>query len=177
MKNLAITIDRAAAFFAVLGELIAAMAVVCMFVHILTEIFMRAVLSTSTFVLDEFVGYMVAAMIFCAAGGTLRAKSHLRVGLLLDRLDFKARCVAESLALLVLLAIALFIARFYFVSAERAWMRGTVSQTIAAVPLWIPFSLVIFGGINLALQAIARLSLIVSGQIEPKDLLETAQDV
>lgn len=176
MARLAIWLDRFAAAVATIGEFLAVAAVVGMFAHISLEIILRAVFSTSTFVLDEFVGYMVAAMIFCAAGSCLRAKSHLRVGLLLDRLGFWARNVAEGLALVGLIFAALLLTEHYFAAATRAWSRATVSQTVAQVPLWIPFAMIVLGSANLALQGIARLALVVTGQLRPDDFLEVAHD-
>ncbi|MCF3934806.1 TRAP transporter small permease [Acuticoccus sp. M5D2P5] len=176
MKGLAFGLDRIAALGAVLGEILAAIAVVGMFAHIVLEIVMRAVFATSTFVLDEFVGYMVAALIFGAAGGCLRSKTHLRVGLLLDRLGFRARAVAECFALLALIFVAVLLTQYYFAAADRAWTRGTVSQTVAEVPLWIPLGMAMLGAGNLVLQGVARLGLILTGQLQAHDFAEEMHD-
>ncbi|WP_108659973.1 TRAP transporter small permease subunit [Acuticoccus kandeliae] len=176
MKRFASSFDRVAAIGAVVGELLAGAAVVWMFVHIVVEIVMRAVFATSTFVLDEFVGYMVATLIFGAAGGCLRAKAHLRVGLLLDRLGPRARAVAEAFALLALLFVSILITQYYFAAAERAWSRGTVSQTVAEVPLWIPLGMATLGAANLVLQGLSRLGLILTGQLGAADFAEEMHD-
>ena len=49
----------------------AMLAIVLMAGHILLEIILRAFWSTSTFVMDEFVGYEVAAMTFLGLGAAL----------------------------------------------------------------------------------------------------------
>lgn len=177
MKTPILWLDRLAAFVAGLGEALAALAVVGMFIHISLEIMMRFFFSTSTFVLDEFVGYMVATLIFSAAANCLRTGSHLRVGMIIDRLGITGRRVAEAAALLLLLFVAILLTRYYAAAALRAWDRGTVSQTIAQVPLWLPLSVIAFCVANLALQGFSRLAMLATGEFRPEEMIEGPGDV
>ncbi|OAB55518.1 hypothetical protein AY600_07390 [Phormidium willei BDU 130791] len=63
--------DRAAR----LGAAAAALLLVYMVGHIVLEILLRGLWSTSTFVLDEFIGFAVAASAFLGLAEALRSAS------------------------------------------------------------------------------------------------------
>lgn len=168
--------DRFAAALSWLSGVVAAAAVLGMLFHIGLEIVLRAVFVTSTFVLDEFVGYMVASMTFLGLAPTFRAHGHLRVTLLLDMLGPRARRLAEVVTLLCLVALATFIAWYFARAGLRLWRNGTVSQTVAEVPLWIPMSIVAIGCANLAIQVASQLALMMSGGRGDDALSESKRD-
>jgi len=163
-------LDRVAALLSDASGVVAAVAVLGMLGHICLEILLRAVFGTSTFVLDEFVGYMVAALIFLGLAPTFRAHGHLRIGLLLDLAGPAIRRFAEAAALVALTLLASFLA-YYFAQAGLRFRRGgTVSQTIAEVPLWIPVGVAALGWANLGLQALSRLLMLATGQVSVEEL-------
>ena len=140
-----------------LGGYLAAAILIAMVGHIILEIVLRTFFAASTFVLDEFVGYGVAAMTFLAAGHTLRSGVFIRVNILINRLAPRGairRFVEIFCALSTLFATGL-VAYFFWISASRQYTRGTVSETIAEVPLWIPEGLVLLGLGLLCLQLIS----------------------
>ena len=59
-----------------------ALLIVYMLLHIVVEIVLRAFFDTSSFVLEEFVGYALAAMVFMALAATHREGRLIRVNLL-----------------------------------------------------------------------------------------------
>ena len=124
---------------------LAMLAIVLMAGHILLEILLRAFWSTSTFVMDEFVGYEVAAMTFLGLGAALDDKVLLRVNILLLPLRGRVRAFAEIMNALVTLAVFAFVAYFLIVHLMRSYSRGTTSISVLEVPLWIPQSFVVIG--------------------------------
>jgi len=82
-QRAAIDIDRLAARLATLGAAVAAVFLVLMILHILLEVTIRSAFSISTYALDEYVGYGVAAINFLAAGYALQEGALIRVNLLL----------------------------------------------------------------------------------------------
>ena len=168
--------DRFAAALSWLSGLAAAAAVLGMLFHIGLEIILRSVFVTSTFVLDEFVGYMVAAMTFLGLAPTFRARKHLRVTLLLDILRPRVRRLAEAATLLALFVLAAFGAYYFARAGLRLWRNGTVSQTVAEVPLWIPISIVAIGCANLAVQAASQFMLLASGRLLVDEPTESKLD-
>jgi hypothetical protein len=66
--------------------------------HILYEIVLRYAFASSTFVLDEFVGYAVAATTFMALGYSLEHGSLIRVNLVIGRTSGRARRALEAIS-------------------------------------------------------------------------------
>lgn len=87
---------------------------------------------------DDFAAWCMAAMAFLALAYTFRSGEIIRVGLVLDRLDGRARRVAE----LACLTLGTAIIGFFAWNAVRmnydSWRFNDISQGVVAVPLWIP---------------------------------------
>ena len=142
---------------------VAALLLVYIFLHIIVEIVMRSFFDRSTYVLDEFVGYAVAAMTFLAAGHALNNGHLIRVDLLIGRLQRPGRRVAEFFSLAVSIGMAGFCAWWVGRDALRHLTRGSVSESIAEVPLWIPVGAVWLGLVFLMLQLLACLLRVAAG--------------
>jgi TRAP-type C4-dicarboxylate transport system permease small subunit len=132
-------------------------------VHIIYEIILRTVFATSTFVLDEFVGYAVAAMTFLSLGYALETGSLIRVDLAITRLKGRPRRWVELFCISSSFAMAGFCAWWVGRDALRNWTRGSVSESIAEVPLWIPVGAVWLGLIFLMLQLFAYFLRVAAG--------------
>jgi len=139
------------------AAVVSAALLVLMVLHILLEITLRSFFATSTFVLDEFVGYGVAAMTFLTLGYALEEGSLIRVQLVLTRSPAPVRRGLEILCASLTLALSLFLIGYFWKSVSRNWSRGAVSQSIAEVPLWLPEGLVLLGILLFALQLFAHL--------------------
>jgi len=149
---------------------LAGLLLVAMVLHILLEIVLRAFFSTSTFVLDEFVGYGVAAITFLSLGYTLEHGAMIRVNLLLTRTHGWARRALEVLAASFTLVLLTFLGWFFWFRVARHVTRGTVSSSIAQVPMWIPEGLVLLGLGLFWLQMLAyllRMLFASSDQVKP----------
>lgn len=87
---------------------------------------------------DAYAGYLMAASGFLALAHTLKRGEHIRVTLLLARLQGSARRVLEVWALAAATALA---ALFAFYSVRLAWQSHQfqdISTGNDATPLWIP---------------------------------------
>jgi len=113
--------------------------------HILLEIVLRSFFDTSTFVLDEFVGYAIASMTFLTLAYALKDGSLIRVNLLIGRLYGPSRRVLEISSSSLAFVLFSYILYFFFRTWKRDWDRGAVSGSIAEVPLWIPEGIVLIG--------------------------------
>jgi len=142
---------------------LSAVLLIGMVLHILLEIVLRSFFSTSTFVLDEFVGYGVAAMTFLSLGYALNEGALIRVNILLTRTAGRSRIALEVFSVVMTLAITVFIAGYFWRSVARNWTRGAVSESIAEVPLWIPEGLVFAGVVLFAVQLAAYLLRLIAG--------------
>ena len=87
---------------------------------------------------DAYAGYAMAASGFLALAHTLKRNEHIRVTLLLGRLQGRSRHGMEMWALSAGVVLA---ALFAFYSVRLAWVSRTIndiSTSNDATPLWIP---------------------------------------
>lgn len=165
MKIILTIADRASA----LGAAVASVLLVLMVAHTVLEILLRTV-GMSTHTLDELVGYELAAMIFLGLGQALRQGALIRVDILLSRLHGRVRRAVEALGALLSLLAVVFLCHYFYLAITRFLARGTLSNSLLAVPLWIPNTIIVVGLIIFGLQLVAYLLRILAG--EPS--LETA---
>ena len=81
------------------GAWVSAFLLVYMVCHILVEIFFRTVLDSSTYSLDEFVGYAVGAMTFLSLGHTFQRKALIRVNILTNSIKGLTSQIVEVLCI------------------------------------------------------------------------------
>jgi len=137
-------LSRLSSALAALGAGIAMLLVVYMLGHILLEIGLR-LFGHSTFILDEYIGYSVAAMTFLGLPYALEKDGLIRVSLVLERLPRAWRWPLELFASVSALLAFGWLARYWTLAVERSYARGIISETMARTPLWIPQSAVLLG--------------------------------
>ncbi len=132
-----------------------------MVIIIMVEITLRTFFNQSTFIMDEFVGYGLAAMTFLGLGYTLRENGLIRMKLLITLLSGAARRVLEVFCVITTLALAVYMTAYFWRSVARNWERESVSASIAEVPLWMPEALLLLGLILFVVQLAAYLASIL----------------
>jgi TRAP-type C4-dicarboxylate transport system permease small subunit len=149
-----------------LAGLLAMLLIVYITGHILLEIVMR-LFGTSTFVLDEFIGYAVATMTFLGLGYALERGSLVRVNVLLDRIPARWHWLPDLVSTLAALAAFSWLAWYWGQNVWRSYQRGTLSETLAETPLWIPEGMVLVGMLLLCLTLLSRALHLVSERSLP----------
>jgi TRAP-type C4-dicarboxylate transport system permease small subunit len=113
---------------------------------------------------DAYAGYLMAAAGFLALAHTLKKGEHIRVTLLLGKLQGRARHAMELWAL----AAASFLAGlFAFYSARLVWQSHLfhdISTSNDATPLWIPQLAIAAGTLILAIAFVDELVMALRGQ-------------
>lgn len=137
------------------GAVVAAAALIFMVLIIALEIILRGVFSTSTFVMDEFVGYAVSVCVIWSLGYVLENSRLIRVNLLLPHLAPRARDLLTAVSAFVAGAATIALITVFWTRATRAYNRGTVSSSLAEVPTWIPETLMLIGLSIFTLQLFA----------------------
>ena len=87
---------------------------------------------------DDITAWLTAASAFLALGHTFRHGELVRVSLLIERLDRRARRAAELWALSV---TALFVGYMLWAAAKfvyESWKFNEVAQGLVKIPIWIP---------------------------------------
>jgi TRAP-type C4-dicarboxylate transport system permease small subunit len=87
---------------------------------------------------DAYAGYFLAAGSFLTLAYALRRGDHIRVTLLIGRLQGRARVAAEVFCLAVATFLSGYFAWYACRLAWGSWRFGEVSTEIDATPLWIP---------------------------------------
>ena len=129
-----------------ISALLAALVLLLMLVYTLLEIVLR-MFNRSTFVLEEMIGYGVAAVGFLGLGYTLEQDGLVRVRAVIDRLDRQtvARRVVELTAVTLTLFVTSVAIGSFGAGVFRNYLRGYTSGTLADVPMWIPEGMVLVG--------------------------------
>jgi TRAP-type C4-dicarboxylate transport system permease small subunit len=141
---------------------LASLVLVLLAAYILLEIGLRAVRGTGTNVLVEFIGYGLAALTFLGASATMRDGGMVRVAIVLERLPAGARRLLDVLCILCgLLSVGLLA---WFVGADllRSFDRGYETDSIFALPQWVPPLPMFVGMIVFLLDMLAQLVGIVA---------------
>lgn len=144
------------AFSAALGVL--SMALMAAAVVVVCEmIFVRYVLSASTIWQTEFVIYSIVAATFLSSPYVLTLRGHVGVDLLPNASSPRVKYwldLAAGIASLVFCALLAWSGWVYF---EEAFTNNWKTETIWAIPLWIPLLPLPLGIGFLCLQYVAEL--------------------
>lgn len=138
-------LDRVAGALSRAGVYASLLMLFLMLGHIVLEIVLRSFFDSSTLVLEEFVGYGLAGVLFLALGQTLRDGAFIRLDLVLAHSGRALRRLLEALSVGATLALMLFLAHYLQRSVLRNWSRSATSVTVAEVPLWIPEGIALLG--------------------------------
>ena len=120
--------------------------------HILLETLLRSLFSTSTHVLDEFIGFAILSITFLSLAYTLRSGGMIRVSFLTTRLPRVAQRIGEVIVSWLAGGFAFYFCIFLARNFLKNWRRGAVSESVAEIPLWIPDLIVLIGASLLVLQ-------------------------
>ena len=151
------------------GLLAAATVVVCQMVV------MRYFLGASTVWQTEFVIYSIVAATFIGAPYVLLHRGHVGVDLVAlythGRVRFVLALIGAALSLVFCLVVAWAGGQYF----HEAWAGGWRTETVWALPLWIPLVALPLGMGLLALQFSADICCLVTGReppfgVEPEDV-------
>ena len=107
--------------------------------------------------LTEYSGYAMAGASFLALAYTFHESGHIRVELVLSRLNPKYRHLAEIWCLGVATVVSIYLAWFMGRLVYYSWKFEEYSEGADAILLWKPQLLVMFGSIMLAIAVFHHL--------------------
>jgi TRAP-type C4-dicarboxylate transport system permease small subunit len=144
---------------------VAAAIIMYMLFHVLLEIFLRNVFHTSTFILEEMVGYAVAASAYLGLGYCLERGALIRVTLLLSRFadNSVARRIVEAFCIVSTLFVTGLAIWHFCRSILRLYERGYTSGTMSNIPSWIPETIMTVGLVLFWIQLVAYLLRVLGG--------------
>ncbi len=143
------------------GLLAAATVVVCQMVV------MRYFLGASTVWQTEFVTFAIVASTFIGAPYVLLHKGHVNVDLVPYYTRGRLRFVLALAGSVISLAFCALVAWYGWRYFHEAWASGWRTETVWALPLWIPLLPLPLGMGLLALQFVADILCLVTGREPP----------
>lgn len=159
-------VQALADYLSKLAMVLAATILIYAVCHILLETVLRSVFATSTYVLDEFIGFAVMAITFLSLAWTLKSNAMIRVTLLTDVLPDRVFRILEAIVSTTGCLLVSGLCIFLFRNMAKDWDRGSVSASIAEVPLWIPGLIAFVGASLLAAQLLLRAIEAIAGCLE-----------
>ena len=150
------------------GAYVSAAVCVYMLGHIMLEIFVRTALGTSTFCMDEFVGYAVGTMTFLAMGYSLETGALIRVNILIKRLDGVVRQAFELFCGGMTLAAMSLVIWYFAKSVISHYTRGITSATYMDVPSWIPEGFFLLGMVIFWFQLLSYMIRVIRREVDLK---------
>ncbi|MFK5926687.1 MAG: TRAP transporter small permease [Desulfuromusa sp.] len=111
----------------------------------------------------DFTGFFLAAASFLALAYTLREGGHIRVTLILTRLNEKLRHIFEIWSLLFCSAVAVYFTWYTFLLIRESYTYKDLSSGMIAVPIWIPQSTMLIGLLVLSIALIDTLISVILG--------------
>ncbi len=132
---------------------------------IVAEIVVRSAFHHTLFITEEYAGYLMCGLTFCALGYTLRERGHIRMTFLLRVVTGRRRLYLDiicfSVGLLFCAALTYYTGVFFWDSVVNESQSMQISETYLAVPqFFMPlgtlFMTVQFGGELLRTVAMLR---------------------
>ena len=112
----------------------------------------------------EFTGFFLAAATFFGLAYTLRAGTHIRVSLIVSRLEGRLRTVIEIWCLGAGTALVGYFLWYAGNLVRESFVFGDLSVGMVALPIWIPQAAMVAGLAVLLIALIDDLIMVLSGQ-------------
>ncbi|CCO23526.1 TRAP transporter small permease subunit [Maridesulfovibrio hydrothermalis] len=137
------------------GAFLSALGMMFIVVLVVVEIFLRAVLKTSTLVSCEYGGYALVFLILTGLAYTMKEEGLIRINLLTIHFSEKGKRIADIISGIIGAAITTFALYYTTLMVYETWELEMTADTIAETPLWIPQLAIPIGMALLLLQIIA----------------------
>ena len=105
---------------------------------IVAEIVLRSAFDHTLFITEEYAGYLMCGLTFCALGYTLRERGHIRMTFLLKAVRGRGRVYLDLACFVVGLVfcagLTFFTAQFFWDSVVSGSQSMQISETYLAIP-------------------------------------------
>ena len=128
----------------------------------------------------DFAGYFLASASFLAAASALKSGDHIRVELIIDKLNPNQRVYTELWCSFVGAAIAIYCSWWSVKLVYESWKYGDLSPGIIAIPIWLPQLSMAIGLIILTIAFVDKfvmtLMQLCENSSEPSGELSTVEE-
>ena len=134
------------------GGVASALCVLGIVVLILAEILVRTFVGRSTFITEEYAGYLLCWFAFLGMAYTLKADGHIRVNIILSRLGNRGKAALELFGALVGTAAFGYLTVFLFMLFYDSVVTGVRSMHFSETPLFVPQVVAVLGSTLMVFQ-------------------------
>jgi len=135
-----------------LGSIGASVCILIIIALILVEIFMRTVSGRSTFVTEEFSGYLLSWFAYLGMAYTFKTDGHIRVTMVLSKIGDRKRVTLEILAGVIGMATFAYLTIHLAMVMHDSLTSGVRSMHISETPLFIPQIIPVVGSALMTFQ-------------------------
>jgi TRAP-type C4-dicarboxylate transport system permease small subunit len=148
MKSLVRWIDRLSSW----GGVLAGVMLCGGLVLVVGEIVVRSAFSKTLFIAEEYAGYLMCGLTFCALAYTLRDRGHIRMTFLLKVVQGRQRIYLDLICFVVGFIFSAALTYFTTIFFWDSVVSGSRSMRISETYLAIPQFFMPFGSLLMALQ-------------------------
>ena len=141
-----------------IGRMGASVCILIIIVLILVEIFMRTFSGQSTFITEEYSGYLLSWFAYMGMAYTLKSDGHIRVTMLLSKIGARKKAVLEILAGIIGMVTFAYITFHLALVMSDSMTSGVRSMHISETPLFIPQIIPAVGSALMTLQFLPYLA-------------------
>ncbi|MCJ8500821.1 TRAP transporter small permease subunit [Desulfatitalea alkaliphila] len=146
---------------------------------IMGEIVFRTFFNQTLYVAEEYAGYLMAMLTFCALAYTLRERGHIRMTFLHKVVVGRGRAYLDLACLTIGFCFCLVLIYFTFIFFWDSVVTGSRSMQISKTYLAIPQAFLPFGALLFALQFFSEMLksfLVIKGDTEGIRIVAEATD-
>jgi len=120
------------------------------------EIVLRSMFSMTLYITEEYAGYLMAMLTFCALGFTLRERGHIRMTFLHRAVTGRARIYLDMVCYLIAFGFCLILTYFAWIFFWDSVVSGSRSMQISQTYLAIPQAFLPLGALIFTLQFVGE---------------------
>lgn len=146
---------------------------------VLGEIILRSGFSKTLYVTEEYAGYLMAMLTFCALGYTLRERAHIRMTFLHKVVVGRPRVYLDMVCIVVGFCFCLTLTYFTAIFFWDSVVTGSRSMQISRTYLAVPQAFLPVGALILSLQFLGEFLksiLVLRGDTEGITVAEETPD-
>jgi TRAP-type C4-dicarboxylate transport system permease small subunit len=151
MSKIFTFIDKTSNF----GGACSSLCILVIVLMILLEIAVRSFSGQSTFITEEYSGYLLCWFAFLGLAYTLKTDGHIRVTMLLGRLGPRKKALMEILSGIVGLGVFVYLTTYLGMLFFDSVSTGVRSMHVSQTPLFIPQIVPVLGSALMAVQFVS----------------------
>jgi len=137
------------------GGYLSAFFMVLIVILITVEIFIRTLFGVSTLVADEYSAYFFVGVVMLGLAFSLQDGAHIRITLVLSRLNEKAEMVLSMIVILFAVVLCSYALYHSGLMAYDAYSLEMTADSISETPIYIPQLFIPLGFLLFDLQLIS----------------------